>query len=91
MTVKASPKTVKLAKVKKAKQTVAPLSVKKAQGTKSFKKAGGAKQLTVNAKTGKVTVKKGLAAPFVIGSGFIEDNWGSYTIDKERNLLKFNK
>ena len=39
----------------------------------------------------KVTVKKGLAAPFVIGSGFIEDNWGSYTIDKERNLLKFNK
>lgn len=39
----------------------------------------------------KVTVKKGLAAPFVIGSGFIEENWGSYTIDKEKNLLKFNK
>ena len=39
----------------------------------------------------KVTVKKGLSAPFVIGSGFIEENWGSYTIDKEKNLLKFNK
>ena len=39
----------------------------------------------------KVIVKKGLAAPFVIGSGFIEENWGSYTIDKERNLLKYNR
>ena len=39
----------------------------------------------------KVIVKKGLAAPFVIGDGFIKDSWGDFTIDKEKNLLKYNK
>ena len=37
----------------------------------------------------KVTVKKGLSAPFVIGDGFIKDSWGEFTIDKEKNQLKF--
>lgn len=37
----------------------------------------------------KVIVKKGLAAPFVIGDGFIKDSWGDFTIDKEKNQLKF--
>lgn len=39
----------------------------------------------------KVTVKKGLPAPFVIGDGFIRESWGDYTIDKGSNLLKYNK
>ena len=59
MTATAKAKTVKVAKVGKAKQTVAPITVKNAQGAVTYKKAGGAKQLTVNAKTGKITVKKG--------------------------------
>ena len=59
MTATAKAKTVKVAKVKKAKQTVAPITVKNAQGTVTYKKAGGSAKLTVNAKTGKVTVKKG--------------------------------
>ena len=59
MTATAKTKTVKVSKVKKAKQTVAPITVKNAQGTKVFKKASGSNKLTVNAKTGKVTVKKG--------------------------------
>ena len=37
----------------------------------------------------KVIVKKGLAAPFVIGDGFIREAWGDYTIDKDKNQLKF--
>lgn len=37
----------------------------------------------------KVIVKKGLAAPFVIGDGFIKDSWGDFTIDKEKNQLRF--
>ncbi len=61
VTVKASAKSVKVSKVKKAKQTVAPLTVKKAQGKVTYKKVSGAKALTINAKTGKVTVKKGTA------------------------------
>ena len=59
MTVAVKTKTVKLAKVKKAKQVVAAITVKDAQGDKSFKKTGGNAKLTVNAKTGKITVKKG--------------------------------
>ena len=59
MTATAKAKTVKASKVKKAKQTVAPITVKNAQGTVTYKKAGGSAKLTVNAKTGKVTVKKG--------------------------------
>lgn len=37
----------------------------------------------------KVIVKKGLAAPFVIGDGFIREAWGDFTIDKDKNQLKF--
>ena len=37
----------------------------------------------------KVVVKKGLAAPFVIGDGFIREAWGDFTIDKDKNQLKF--
>lgn len=53
--------TVKLSKLKKKKQTVAALTVKNAEGTVKFEKVkkGSASQLTVNTKTGKVTVKKG--------------------------------
>jgi hypothetical protein len=43
----------------KAVVVARPLKVSGAKGTLSFKKASGAKQLTINAKTGKVTVKKG--------------------------------
>lgn len=60
MVVKAVTKKAKFSKVSKKAVTVArPLSVTKAQGTLSFKKVGGSKNFTVNAKTGKVTVKKG--------------------------------
>lgn len=37
----------------------------------------------------KVIVKKGLAAPFVIGDGFIREAWGDYTIDKDKNQLRY--
>ena len=60
MKVKAAAKTVKASAVKKAKKVVArPLTVTGAKGTLSYKKAGGSAQLSVNVKTGKVTVKKG--------------------------------
>ena len=59
MTVKAVTKTVKYTKVKKAKQVVTAITVKNAQGTKSFKKVSGSAKLTINATTGKITVKKG--------------------------------
>ncbi len=35
----------------------------------------------------KVTVKKNLPAAFVIGDGFIQGEWGNFTIDKSRSLL----
>lgn len=35
----------------------------------------------------KVTVKKNLPAAFVIGDGFIQSEWGNFTIDKSRSLL----
>ncbi|MBQ3291983.1 MAG: leucine-rich repeat protein [Mogibacterium sp.] len=59
MTVKAASKKVKAKKVKKAKQTVKALTVANAVGKVTYKKAGGSKKLSVNAKTGKITVKKG--------------------------------
>lgn len=59
MAVKVAAKTVKLSDVKSKAQTVAPISVTKAQGGVTYKKASGSSCLTVNAKTGKVTVKKG--------------------------------
>lgn len=39
----------------------------------------------------KVIVKKKLPAAFVIGSSYIESEWGAYTIDKEKSMLKFNR
>ena len=60
MAVKAAAKTVKYATVKKKNVTVTPITVKKAQGKKTFKKTSGNKKIIVNTKTGKVTVKKGL-------------------------------
>ena len=66
MTVKAASKAVKYRAVKSKAQTVSAISVKKAQGKVSYKAASKSK-LTVNSKTGKITVKKGT-------------NKGAYTI-----------
>ena len=64
MRVTVATKTVSYAKVKAGAQTVAPITVTKAQGTKSFAvtkwttaKAKG--YFTVSKATGKVTAKKG--------------------------------
>ena len=60
MTVKAVFKKVSFKKLKKAKQVVAKaLIVKKNQGTVTYKRISGSKKLTINKKTGKITVKKG--------------------------------
>ena len=59
MAVNVATKTVKYTKVKKAKQVVTAITVKNAQGTKNFKKVSGSAKLTINATTGKITVKKG--------------------------------
>ena len=47
---------------KKAVAVARPMTVSKAQGTVSYAKASGSAALTVNKKTGKVTVKKGTKA-----------------------------
>ncbi len=39
----------------------------------------------------KVIVKKGLNSNFVIGGDFITDEFGSYILDKEKQMLIFNK
>mgnify|MGYP002623263343 CR=1 FL=1 len=59
LTVKATKKTVKYATVKKKAVTVTPLKVTKAKGTITYAKVSGSARLTVNKKTGKVTVRKG--------------------------------
>lgn len=63
MALKTSIKTVKAAKVKKKSQSVlgAITFKKKAEGTVTYKKVakGSSSKLTVNAKNGKITVKKG--------------------------------
>ena len=60
MTAKASTKKVKYAKVKKSKQTVSgAIKVKKPVGKVTYAKAGGSAKLSINKKTGKITVKKG--------------------------------
>lgn len=62
LTVKAKKPTVKLAKLKKKNQTIArkkAVTVSKAQGKVTYKKASGNKKITVS-KAGKITVKKGL-------------------------------
>lgn len=62
MSVKAKTKKVRLKKVKKKKQIVSKAIVlKNAKGTVSYKKVkkGSSSKLTINKKTGKITVKKG--------------------------------
>jgi peptidoglycan-associated lipoprotein len=39
----------------------------------------------------KVIVKKGLPAPFVIGTDFIKEEWGNYTIDTQKGEVVFDK
>ena len=54
---------IKRSKLKKKAQSVAikkAVTIKKAQGTLSFKKTKGNKKIKVNAKTGKIKVGKGL-------------------------------
>jgi len=62
MTVKAVAKTVSEKTLKNKKLTVAPITVKKAKGIVTYKVTGGAskakKALSLNIKTGKITVKK---------------------------------
>ena len=60
LTIKKSTKTVKYSKAKKAKQTVSAITkVSGAKGTITYSKSSGSKYLSVNSKTGKITVKKG--------------------------------
>ena len=58
MTVSA--KTVKVArkKVVRKKQTVNAVTISNAQGTVTYKKVSGSKKITVNARTGRITVAK---------------------------------
>ena len=63
MTVKALTAKVALSKVKKANQKLAVskvLTVAKARGAVTYAKTSGNAKITVNSKTGAVTVKKGL-------------------------------
>ena len=39
----------------------------------------------------KVMIKKGLAAAFVVGPTFISEEWGQYTIDREKSEILFEK
>ena len=39
----------------------------------------------------KVIVKKGLPSTFVIGETYIQDEWGTYTVDKTKNMIIFDK
>lgn len=61
ITVKASKKTAKLAAVRKKAVSVAPIAVSKARGKVTYSRVakGSSSGLKVNAKTGKITVKKG--------------------------------
>ncbi|MCR5208065.1 MAG: leucine-rich repeat domain-containing protein [Eubacterium sp.] len=61
--VKPKSPTVKYAKLRKKNQTIArknAISVTKAKGTVSYAKKSGNKNITINKKTGKITIKKGL-------------------------------
>ena len=60
MTVTVTNKSVKYSTVKKKNVTVTAIKVSKAQGTVSYKKVSGNAKITVDKKTGKLTVKKGL-------------------------------
>ncbi|MDO4941236.1 MAG: penicillin-binding Tp47 domain C-containing protein [Lachnospiraceae bacterium] len=57
--VSTAAKTVKYAKVKKAKQVTSKVSVSGAKTSYTYKKAGGSSQLSIDKKSGKITMKKG--------------------------------
>ena len=63
LSVKAKKPSLKASKLKKKKQTIKAskaFTIKGAQGTVSYKKkSGSSKKLSINAKTGVITVKKG--------------------------------
>jgi endo-1,4-beta-xylanase len=61
LNVSAKSRTVKHTKVAKKNTSLKVLGVSKAQGKVTYAKKGGNKKITVNKKTGKATVKKGLA------------------------------
>ena len=62
--LKGKPVTIKYSKLKKKNQTLAAKKVikftKKGKGKLTYKKVSGSGKITINKKTGKVTVKKGL-------------------------------
>lgn len=61
MTVKGLSKKVKYSTIRKKDQTLArPITIKKAQGSVTYVKTSGNKKISVNKKTGKVRVRKGL-------------------------------
>ena len=64
LSVKAKTAAIKYKKLKKKAQSLTLgkviTTVKKGQGTVTYTKASGNKKITINKKTGKVTVKKGL-------------------------------
>lgn len=64
LSIKAKTATIKYKKLKKRNQTLAVTKVinfvNKGQGTKTYKRVSGNKKITINSKTGKITVKKGL-------------------------------
>ena len=59
ITVKTTSKTLKAATVKKKAQVITPGVSANSKGKLSYKKTSGSKNITVNAKNGKLTVKKG--------------------------------
>jgi len=58
MTVRAATKTLKAKKLKKKAQIVSAITVVRQGAVPTYRKLSGAAKLTVNAKTGKITVKK---------------------------------
>ena len=63
-TAKVTAKNAKVSakKLKKKSVTISPVTVKNAQGDVFYAKVKGDKKITINKKTGKVTVKKGTKA-----------------------------
>lgn len=58
MVVTSKNKKIKYKKLKKKKQVISAITVKKAQGKVTYKKVSGNKRIKVNPATGKITVKK---------------------------------
>lgn len=58
MTVKATKKTLKASKLKKKAWTISAITVKKQGGAVKYRKLSGSSRLKINAKTGKITVRK---------------------------------